>query len=184
MKLAWLQNPHLILYYFFCFLVQVNLRAFFLNGNVFLSFLGGGLFYLYNPQTATFMLYWVVLGVLSSVGLGTGLHTFVLFLGPHILRVASAALRHGCVDFSARVDGYFTWPATFDAAGLALAFQPRYAEDAFRARCGDNNSSPTVIAIALKVAWPCFLWGLGTSLGELPPYFIARAAARAGRTRI
>ena len=181
MKLAWLQNPHLILYYF---LVQVNLRAFFLNGKVLLSFLGGGLSYLYNPQTAIFMLYWVVLGVLSSVGLGTGLHTFVFLLEPHFLRVASAALRHGCVDFSARVDGYFTWPATFDAAGLALAFQPRYAEDAFRARCGDNNSSPTVIAIALKVAWPCFLWGLGTSLGELPPYFIARAAARAGRTRI
>ena len=24
------------------------------------------------------------------------------------------------------------------------------------------------------------LWGFGTALGELPPYFVARAAARAG----
>ena len=34
-----------------------------------------------------FIAYWVILGVLSSIGLGSGLHTFVLFLGPHILRV-------------------------------------------------------------------------------------------------
>lgn len=30
-----------------------------------------------------FIAYWVILGILSSVGLGSGLHTFVLFLGPH-----------------------------------------------------------------------------------------------------
>jgi hypothetical protein len=32
------------------------------------------------------------------------------------------------------------------------------------------------MSIVIKVAWPCFLWGLGTALGELPPYFVARAA--------
>ena len=30
-------------------------------------------------------LWWVGLGVLSSIGLGTGLHTFVLYLGPRTL---------------------------------------------------------------------------------------------------
>ena len=30
-------------------------------------------------------LWWVGLGVLSSVGLGTGLHTFILYLGKHYL---------------------------------------------------------------------------------------------------
>lgn len=43
----------------------------------------------------SFIAYWMTLGVLSSIGLGSGLHTFVLFLGPHIVRVANAALRHG-----------------------------------------------------------------------------------------
>lgn len=43
----------------------------------------------------SFVLYWVTLGVLSSVGLGSGLHTFVLFLGPHIVRIANAAILHG-----------------------------------------------------------------------------------------
>jgi hypothetical protein len=31
--------------------------------------------------------WWVGLGVLSSVGFGTGLHTFLLYLGPHIAAV-------------------------------------------------------------------------------------------------
>ena len=35
--------------------------------------------------------WWVLLGVLSSVGLGTGLHTFVLYLGPFIAKVTMAA---------------------------------------------------------------------------------------------
>jgi hypothetical protein len=38
-----------------------------------------------------FALYWILLGVASSIGLGTGLHTFVLYLGPHIARVTLAA---------------------------------------------------------------------------------------------
>ena len=33
------------------------------------------------------MAYWILLGIASSVGLGTGLHTFVLYLGPHIAKI-------------------------------------------------------------------------------------------------
>lgn len=33
------------------------------------------------------MAYWIILGVASSIGLGTGLHTFVLYLGPWIAKV-------------------------------------------------------------------------------------------------
>jgi hypothetical protein len=43
--------------------------------------------------------YWVFLGILSSVGLGTGLHTFVLYLGPFIAKVALAAQECGTLDF-------------------------------------------------------------------------------------
>ncbi len=42
-----------------------------------------------------FVAYWIVLGVASSIGLGTGLHTFVLYLGPHIAKVAIAATHCG-----------------------------------------------------------------------------------------
>ena len=44
-------------------------------------------------------LYWVGLGVLSSVGLGTGLHTFLLYLGPHIAAVTLAAYECESLDF-------------------------------------------------------------------------------------
>lgn len=33
----------------------------------------------------------------------------------------------------------------------------------------------------MKVFWPCFLWGTGTAIGEIPPYAITRAAKLAGQ---
>lgn len=46
-----------------------------------------------------FVVYWVGLGVLSSIGLGTGLHTFLLYLGPHIASVTLAAYECNSLDF-------------------------------------------------------------------------------------
>jgi hypothetical protein len=46
--------------------------------------------------------YWIILGIASSIGLGTGLHTFVLFLGPHIAEVTLAAFQCGHVNFAVR----------------------------------------------------------------------------------
>lgn len=46
-----------------------------------------------------FITYWAGLGVLSSVGLGTGLHTFLLYLGPHIASVTLAAYECNSLDF-------------------------------------------------------------------------------------
>lgn len=40
---------------------------------------------------------------------------------------------------------------------------------------------PPFLDIFLKVQSAAFLWGLGTALGELPPYFVARAAQRSGK---
>ena len=42
-----------------------------------------------------FVLWWIGLGIASSVGLGTGLHTFILFLGPHIAKVTLEANKCG-----------------------------------------------------------------------------------------
>ena len=48
-------------------------------------------------DVGTFSLYWILLGVASSIGLGTGLHTFVLYLGPHIAKVVVASIDCGYV---------------------------------------------------------------------------------------
>lgn len=46
-----------------------------------------------------FAVYWIGLGILSSVGMGSGLHTFLLYLGPHIASVTIAAYECKSLDF-------------------------------------------------------------------------------------
>ena len=46
--------------------------------------------YKYKYETY-FIIYWIALGIASSIGLGTGLHTFVLYLGPRIAKIAMQA---------------------------------------------------------------------------------------------
>ncbi|KAF9802832.1 hypothetical protein SFRURICE_001346 [Spodoptera frugiperda] len=83
-------------------------------------------------------------GLQSSVGLGTGLHTFLLYLGPHIARVTLAAYDIIC-------------PAQIDP-----------------------NNAVSIWNIMSKVRIESMMWGIGTALGELPPYFMARAARLSG----
>ncbi|KAM3724666.1 Ectopic P granules protein [Dirofilaria immitis] len=105
-------------------------------------------------------LYWIGLGVLSSVGLGTGLHTFILYLGPHIASVTMAAYECNSLDFP----------------------EPPYPE---RILCPNvegimETAVVTVWSIMSKVRVEALMWGAGTALGELPPYFMAKAARISG----
>lgn len=105
-----------------------------------------------------FVVYWVGLGVLSSVGLGTGLHTFLLYLGPHIASVTLAAYECNALNFP----------------------KPPYPDDIICPDVSDTNVPPNLWNIMAKVRLEAFLWGAGTALGELPPYFMARAARLSG----
>ncbi|KHN81921.1 Ectopic P granules protein 3 [Toxocara canis] len=106
-------------------------------------------------------LYWIGLGVLSSVGLGTGLHTFILYLGPHIASVTLAAYECNSLDFP----------------------EPPYPD---RIICPHDDNGImgkaviTLWAIMSKVRFESLMWGAGTALGELPPYFMAKAARISG----
>jgi len=104
--------------------------------------------------------WWVWLGILSSVGLGTGLHTFLLFLGPHIAAVTMAAYECGTTDFP----------------------EPPYPNSIVCPEGGppDGAVAMTIWAILSKVRIEAFCWGAGTAIGELPPYFMARAARLSG----
>uniref|UniRef100_A0A2I3H4J2 Vacuole membrane protein 1 n=1 Tax=Nomascus leucogenys TaxID=61853 RepID=A0A2I3H4J2_NOMLE len=91
--------------------------------------------------------YWIGLGILSSVGLGTGLHTFLLYLGPHIASVTLAAYECNSII------------------------------------CPDEGGTEGTISlwsIISKVRIEACMWGIGTAIGELPPYFMARAARLSG----
>ncbi|POM68595.1 hypothetical protein PHPALM_15227, partial [Phytophthora palmivora] len=50
-------------------------------------------------ESVKFVVWWVGLGVLSSVGLGTGMHSGILFLFPHIFLVVQAAHESISLDF-------------------------------------------------------------------------------------
>ncbi|CAI0466060.1 unnamed protein product, partial [Linum tenue] len=50
-----------------------------------------------------FGLWWIALGVASSIGLGSGLHTFVLYLGPHIALFTIKAMQCGRVDLKSAI---------------------------------------------------------------------------------
>jgi hypothetical protein len=45
-----------------------------------------------------------------------------------------------------------------------------------------ENGSTSFWTIMFNVQLEAFLWGLGTAIGELPPYFMAKAAAEAGKS--
>jgi hypothetical protein len=49
--------------------------------------------------------------------------------------------------------------------------------------CPEFTGTPSVpvLSIYWAVIIEAFLWGLGTAIGELPPYYVARAASLAGR---
>lgn len=102
-------------------------------------------------------LWWVWLGVLSSVGLGTGLHTFLLFLGPFIAKVTLEAYNCGSVDF----------------------VESEYPDNLV-CQEGATPGHVSILDIMAKVRFPAFCWGAGTALGELPPYFMARTARLTG----
>ncbi|RZF39450.1 hypothetical protein LSTR_LSTR000971 [Laodelphax striatellus] len=113
----------------------------------------------YSQRKMWLCLYWVGLGVLSSIGLGTGLHTFVLYLGPHIAQVTLAAYECGNLNFP----------------------EPPYPDEILCPTVDDPRWVTSLLNIMRKVQLEAVMWGAGTALGELPPYFMARAARLSGK---
>lgn len=89
----------------------------------------------------------------------------MLFLFPHIFLVVRAARDCGTTDFETRTN---MW---------ANANSPLVACPGGRI---GSASDVTFLSLFWKVWAPCFLWGSGTALGEIPPFLFSRAAALAG----
>ncbi|CAK9298928.1 unnamed protein product [Gordionus sp. m RMFG-2023] len=114
-----------------------------------------------SKQKIFWCVYWIGLGVLSSIGLGTGLHTFVLYLGPHIASVTIAAYECNSLKFP----------------------EPPYPDEIIcpsKLALTGPNGMVSLWAIMRKVYLEAMMWGAGTALGELPPYFMAKAARTSG----
>jgi membrane protein YqaA with SNARE-associated domain len=119
---------------------------------------------------AEFVVWWISLGILSSVGLGSGMHTGILFLFPHIFKVTwTAEMVCGHVDFDSRQNMFGRLPNTeFFACGSPAV---------------EGVDIATLFgAIYWKALPAAFLWGAGTAMGEIPPYWTAYAAKMSGET--
>jgi vacuole membrane protein 1 len=119
---------------------------------------------------AEFVLWWVGLGVLSSIGLGTGMHSGLLFLFPHIFFVVSSAEKCNNLDFDSRTN---MW-ANVMKPGETFACRNPTGPATY-------DMNVTLVGLLLKSVLACLLWGAGTALGELPPYATSYAARMAGR---
>ncbi|KAL3138829.1 hypothetical protein ABBQ32_005664 [Trebouxia sp. C0010 RCD-2024] len=108
-----------------------------------------------------YVVWWVGLGVLSSVGLGAGMHSGLLFLFPHMLKVCLAAEKCGNLDFDVRNDMWNSSEGLYCNTPLQKAI--------------------TFWDILRKVSSSAMLWGAGTALGEVPPYAFSYHAAKAGK---
>ncbi|KAF5789735.1 hypothetical protein HanXRQr2_Chr09g0374791 [Helianthus annuus] len=121
-----------------------------------------------------FVLWWVALGVASSIGLGSGLHTFVLYLGPHIAFFTIKAMQCGRVDIKSAI--YDTIQLNRSPSWLKKDCS-EFGPPLFST---EHGIQVPLTSILPQVQVEAILWGLGTALGELPPYFISRAASISG----
>lgn len=119
--------------------------------------------------SSEFVVWWVGLGILSSIGFGSGMHSGLLFLFPHILKICLASERCGNLDFDIRSDIW--WRSD--------AFQcvPTVSRGVSR----DMVSFWHVFLHSLPAG---ILWGIGTAVGEIPPYLLSYQAAKAGRKNV
>eukprot|EP00803_Ostreobium_quekettii_P000441 evm.model.scf_624.9 EVM.evm.TU.scf_624.9 scf_624:68191-69477(-) len=113
-----------------------------------------------------YALWWIGLGVLSSIGFGSGMHSGLLFLFPHILKVALAGEACGSLDFDVRTDAWYSSEPFHCAEGAEWAGGP-----------GRVGFWP----VYRKVILTAMLWGAGTAIGEVPPYFVSYGATGANQ---
>ena len=108
-----------------------------------------------------FTVWWTSLGVLSSIGMGSGLQSGMLFLYPHIIKIFMTAQTCKTLSFEAASDMWFYQSPT--------QFQ-----------CPSSSESGLIPVsfwgLWLKILPACFLQAAGTAIGEVPPYYISRSA--------
>jgi len=180
-RVTWTQSPGLVLYYFGCavwhfvrWVGDTVVRSTLTQWGVIVGLVGWGAYMVPGPHQPTvgvvvavleFVVWWVGLGILSSVGLGTGMHSGILFLFPHIMQVCFAAEECRSLSFHSMGNMWFRTHDLF------------VCED----EPSPGASVPAISHIYLLVALPAMLWGAGTAIGEIPPYLVSYAAAEAGQ---
>ncbi|CRG94572.1 conserved Plasmodium membrane protein, unknown function [Plasmodium gallinaceum] len=107
-------------------------------------------------------IWWLSLGILSSIGLGCGMHSGVLFLFPHIYFICSTSEYCNSLNFDSRLN---MWRSILTSGNYFECL-------------GRDDGNITLSRLFFKIYPYCFIWGLGTALGELPPYLTSYYASK------
>jgi vacuole membrane protein 1 len=102
--------------------------------------------------------YWTILGILSSIGLGFGLHTGVLFLFPLIVNTCYGY--KNCNNFNFDIYGNSSFVCLNQTNILTYV-------DSY-------HLLPSQLLLFFRLLIPIFFWGVGTALGDVPPYIFSR----------
>lgn len=103
---------------------------------------------------------------------GSGLHTFVLYLGPHVAMFTLRATQCGRVDLKSAPYDTAQWGSSSSWAfkGCQQIGKPMYP----RLASESERYMVPLHSVLLQIQLEAVLWGIGTALGELPPYFMSR----------
>jgi hypothetical protein len=112
--------------------------------------------------------WWLLLGILSSIGLGSGLHSGVMFLFPHVFKVCLAVESCRHTSFDVRDDVWLR--------GNKLHCEPLTSP--VEQSASDSSMHVTFLSVFGKVVYTAMIWGVGTAVGEVPPYLFTYSYAQ------
>ena len=138
-----ISNNRIIKDYLLVILLIYNLwkqLEYFIFLNPFINFINSNIY---------ITIYWLFLGILSSIGLGSGINTGLLVLFPFVTKICITSISCGNTNFNI------------------------YGNNAFNCINKNLETSPHILLILLKSLHATICWGIGTALGEVPPYYIA-----------
>ena len=131
-----------------------------------------------------FAVWWVGLGVLSSIGLGTGMHSGLLFLFPHMLKVPAQRTHTHTPPTPTTKNAIAQVCLAAETCGT-MEFDVRddmwYSSSGFHCASPRSTTAASFGDVYLKVLPAAVLWGAGTALGEVPPYAVSYQATKLGR---
>ncbi|KAL5665565.1 hypothetical protein ACJX0J_025673, partial [Zea mays] len=104
---------------------------------------------------------------------GSGLHTFIMYLAPHVALFTIKAVQCGRVDLKS---------APYDT--ILLERRPSWLEkDCLQFGPPIYHETIPFSKILQEVYLEDILWSIGTALGELPPYFLSRTACSGDKAK-
>tara|TARA_B110001469_G_scaffold104114_1_gene102888 strand:+ start:3026 stop:4045 length:1020 start_codon:yes stop_codon:yes gene_type:complete len=170
LELSLFQQPKETLYYFSSYIFNCINPKQLTKDNIILytsyfTYICCFLFLSYTANCLDLILnlgYWFSLGVMSSIGLGFGVHTGFLILFPLIVKVALLSVECGNTNFNLYGNDAFNCLSVSNISDSNICIS------------ANVSNSNTTYHIYSKIFIESMAWAIGTAFGEIPPYWISR----------